>query len=218
MRTIEYHEFDTTLFPLRELFCSLQKQYCLEKVHLLGGFDGVGDTPGNDNNSFWHDHFYNRMKKSDFMDCYNEFMKIVIRGLFDEPLVYQRYPTLRYQIPLGKGVAAYHVDSDYNHPIEERNIWLPLTKLATGTRSIWIESEPGKGDYKPVEARYGEFIMFDGGKLSHGNEVNTTDETRVSIDMRVIPMSKWKPSPEMKGLSYGKARIIGEDDYYGVID
>jgi len=56
--------------------------------------------------------------------------------------------------------------------------------------------------------------MFEGGRLSHGNEVNKTGKTRVSIDMRVIPNSKFKPS-ELKGLAYGRARKIG--DYYEII-
>jgi len=218
MSNIQKHTYSTQSFPFRELFCRLQQQFDLENVHLLGGFENVGDTPGNDNNSKWHNQFYDRMRGSDFMACYYEFMRIVIRRLFDEPLVYQQYPTLRYQIPYGKGVAAYHVDSDYNHPIEEHNIWLPITNLAVGSRSIWIESEPGLGDYAPMMVSYGEFITFDGGKLSHGNEVNKTDITRVSIDMRVIPLSKWKPLPDLKGLSHGKVRDIGEDNYYGVMD
>src|SRR6185295_3228143 len=127
------------------------------------------------------------------------------------------HPTLRYQIPNGLGVAAYHIDSEYNHPAEEFNIWLPFTH-ARETRSIWIESAPGKKDYQPQDVQYGEFIIFEGGKLSHGNQPNTTSETRVSIDMRVIPLSLWKPS-NMKGLAYGRVRDTdGENSYYDVID
>lgn len=213
---ITKHYYNVRNYPFRELFCRLQRQYHLEMVHLLKGFENVGTTPGSDNNSEWHNRFYENMRGSEFMDCYKEFIALTVRPMSNEPLVYQRYPTLRYQIPNGLGVAAYHVDSEYNHPIEELNIWLPFTH-ARETRSIWIESEPGKKDYQPQDVRYGEFIVFEGGKLSHGNEPNTTGETRVSIDMRVIPLSVWKPS-KMKGLAHGKVRDLeGEDSYYDVI-
>lgn len=213
---IAKHIYNVSAYPFRELFCQVQEQYDLEMVHLLKGFEDVGNVPGKDNNSTWHKRFYDNMRDSKFMDCYKEFMAIVIQPIFNESLVYQRYPTLRYQIPNGLGVAAYHVDADYNHPIEESNIWLPFTH-AQGTRSIWIESAPGKKDYEPQDVKYGEFIIFEGGKLSHGNQPNATDETRVSIDMRVIPISLWKPS-KMKGLAYGKVRDTeGEDSYYDII-
>lgn len=214
---VSKYSYDTRSYPFRELFCQLQRQWDLENVHKLGGFESVGNIPGKDNNSSWHDRFYASMRGSAFIDCYDEFMTIVIRTLCNEPIVCQRYPTLRYQIPHGKGVAAYHVDSDYNHPLEELNIWLPFTN-AEGTRSIWIESEPGMKDYSPQHVYYGQFIVFEGGKLAHGNEVNTTDQTRVSIDMRVIPLSVWKPRPDLKGLAHGKVRDTeGLDSYYRII-
>ena len=65
------------------------------------------------------------------------------------------------------------------------NIWLPLT-LASGSRSIYIESEPGKKDYSPQEVDRGEFLMFPGSKLSHGSETNITNESRLSLDFRII--------------------------------
>lgn len=208
--------YNTERYPLRNLFCRIQKQYDLENVHLLKGFENVGNVPGKDNNSDWHARFYNSMRGSEFMEVYKQFITVIIKPIFSEALVYQKYPTLRYQIPNGRGVAAYHIDSEYNHPIEEFNIWLPFTH-AKDTRTIRIETEPGKKDYQPQDVKYGEFIIFEGGKLSHGNEPNTTGETRVSIDMRVIPLSMWKPS-KMKGLAYGKVRDTeGEDPYYDIV-
>lgn len=210
------YTYDTLSYPFRKLFCDLLSEYELEYLHNEGGFENVGNTPGNDNNSFWHHCFYDEMKESLFIDCYNDFMNEAIRPQFSEKIVYQKYPTLRIQIPDGKGVAAYHIDSEYNHPIEETNIWLPFTH-AKDSSSIYIESKPGKGDYTPQDVDYGQYITFDGCRLSHGNEINKTGQTRVSIDMRVIPFSKFKPS-KMKGLSYGKERTTsGKNAYYGVI-
>lgn len=214
---IEKHPYTRIKYCLRTLFMEMINIRSVEYLHQRGGFENVGDTPGNDNNSSWHQLFYDKMKGSAFMTAYVQFMKIEIAPKFSEAIIYQKYPTLRIQIPDGKGVATYHIDSQYNHPVDEVNIWLPLTH-AEGTRSIYIESEPGKGDYTAQDVAYGEYLMFEGGKLAHGNEVNTTGQTRISIDMRVIPLSKYQPS-DMKGLAYGRARTHeGENAYYELMD
>lgn len=212
---IQKYTYSADRYPFRKLFSDLIQAWDLENLHHLGGFESVGDEPGKDNNSTWHALFYERMRKSPFMECYGQFIKTQIQSLFKEPIIFQRYPTLRIQPPGGKGVAAYHVDADYNHPVEETNIWLPLTH-AIASRTIWIESAPGKGDYTPQACVYGQYLLFPGGKLAHGNEVNTTTDTRISIDMRVIPQSLFRPS-DKKGLAYGKVRNTeGEDSYYQV--
>lgn len=210
------HKYNIAHYPFKALLCNLIDTTDLEHIHELGGFENLGNTPGNDNNSFWHRRFYDRMKDSHFINCYLYFIANEITKHFDEGIIYQKYPTVRFQIPNGKGVAGYHIDTEYNHPAEETNIWLPFTH-AKDSASIYIESEPGKKDYTPQDVKYGEYIMFAGGKLSHGNEINTTSETRVSIDMRVIPISKYRPS-DMKGLAYGKIRSTeGENAYYGML-
>ncbi len=200
--------------PFRRLFCELINFKSLEYMHYE--IDNGSDTPGKENNSPIHKKFYDNMRGSEFIDIYTRFIEKEIRPQFTGEIVYQKYPTLRIQIANGKGVPDYHVDVDYNHPVEETNIWLPFTE-ARGTASIFIESEPGKKDYTSQTVYYGEYITFEGGKLAHGNEVNITGKTRVSIDMRVIPVLQFKPS-QLRGLSYGKVRDIkGEDAYYAVI-
>lgn len=211
------HTYNTDRYPFRRLFCEMIRLWDIENMHRFGGFEDVGNEPGKDNNSSFHTLFYGKMRPSSFIACYRQFICVVIRQLIGEPIIYQKYPTLRIHIPNGKGVAAYHIDSDYNHPVDEFNIWIPFT-FAKDTRSIWIESAPGKKDYNPQQVFYGQFLTFEGGKLSHGNEVNMTDETRVSIDFRIIPRSLWKPS-DMKGLAYGKIRDVnGDDSYYAQMD
>ncbi len=213
---ISKFSYDTDRYNFRKLFCELIKVSNLETLHEHGGFENMGDKPGSDNNSEWHNEFYRKMKGSYFMDCYTRFILKEIMPQLSEPIVYQKFPTLRIQIPNGKGVAAYHVDSEYNHPVNELNIWLPFTH-AKDSRSIYIESESGNKDYQPQDVNYGEYIVFEGGKLSHGNEINTTKETRVSIDMRVIPLSEFTPS-DQKGIAFGKVRTTeGKDAYYDIL-
>ena len=73
------------------------------------------------------------------------------------------------------------------------NYYLPFTK-AYGTSTIWVESEEDKGDFKPMDVEYGECIQWDGVNLTHGNKKNITNVTRVSVDFRIMPYSRYQPS------------------------
>jgi ectoine hydroxylase-related dioxygenase (phytanoyl-CoA dioxygenase family) len=42
----------------------------------------------------------------------------------------------------------------------------------------------------PVALRYGEALLFDGGKLLHGSVPNESDITRVSMDFRFAPLRR----------------------------
>ena len=49
-----------------------------------------------------------------------------------------------------------------------------------------------RSDYLPMNADVGDFIMWDGANLNHGSEHNTTNKSRVSVDFRVLPKSKYQ--------------------------
>jgi hypothetical protein len=212
---IQKYRYDNFKYPFADLLSDVIGFKRLPILHEQGGFEDVGNVPGKDNNSKWHNLFYDNMRGSKFIECYDKFMANVIRPKYNESIIAQRYPSLRISIPGGKGVAAYHVDSDYNHQIEEINVWLPLT-FATHTSTIYIESEPGKKDYTPQNLIYSEYLMFPGGVLSHGNQENQEGFTRVSIDMRVMPLSQWKGGGGKKGMSHGK--VMDLETYYKIIE
>lgn len=56
-----------------------------------------------------------------------------------------------------------------------------------GANTLWLESLPGKNDYRPMEMKYGEFLQFNGNECKHHTVKNETDVCRVSFDFRVIP-------------------------------
>ena len=92
-------------------------------------------------------------------------------------------PTFRCNIP-GNRAVPYHRDSDFNHASYERNFWLPFTDT-NKSNTIIIESEREKKDFKPYVLNYGQILFFDGANLEHGNEINDSNETRLSMDFRV---------------------------------
>ena len=99
---------------------------------------------------------------------------------------------------------------DYNHSEHEVNFFLPMTK-AFGSNTIWVESEMDKRDFAPMEADNGEFYMWNGAILLHGNKVNKTGKSRVSVDFRVLPESKYVES-DKKSVTYNVKFSIG--DYF----
>ena len=129
-------------------------------------------------------------KKLDFLIIYEEFIKFLSQKIFKESLIYQKKPTLRIMFPKNRSVAQFHRDREYNHPIEEINVWVPVTE-AKNSNTLWIESAFEKADFRPVNLKYGEFLIFDSG-LMHGNKINKENKTRLSFDFRVIPLSIWK--------------------------
>ena len=150
-----------------------------------------------------------------FLKTYKEFVHHLSSTIFKEKLIYQRKPTLRIHLPENKSVGGFHRDRDYNHPIEEINIWVPITS-ACNTNTIWIESEFDKTDYSPMNLNFGQAVIFDSG-LMHGNKVNIENLTRLSFDFRVIPASKWKKSKKQKTkMSITQNLKFAVDDYYDV--
>ena len=155
-----------------------------------------------------------------FDQLYCRFIKNVIADHCGEPVWWQSTPTIRFHFPHQKGFnwrVRYHTDIMLGHPPQEVNVWLPLTKCY-GTNSMCLaEFDPSyqilekvgfdfedfatKVQYddkfaehcrdvsKPVTLNYGEYVMFDP-RCIHATQNNDTTSTRISVDLRVLPMSE----------------------------
>jgi len=110
-----------------------------------------------------------------------------------------------------------HCDSEYNHPRGEINFWLPFTD-ARGNNSIYVETQPEKGDFHCVELKYGQLFRFYGNMCRHFNELNDTGSTRVSIDFRIIPASMWDFSATSEAASVKSGLKFTIGGYYDIFD
>ena len=63
-----------------------------------------------------------------------------------------------------------------------------------------------------MELKYGEFIIFNGNKCIHGNKLNDTGKTRVSLDFRIIPISNYDQYSSKISATSTRKFIVGE--YY----
>lgn len=173
------------LYDVEDL-CEIHNQWNHAKPY------DILDDPSKDQKTVYHEKFYNEVKsKTNFYSIYHSFLRDIIVPLFNEDVLYQKVPTFRVHQPNNFAVGSWHKDCEYNHSKDEINFYLPLTK-ARGTNTIWVETERGNSDFKPMDSDVGELVMWDGSNLMHGNKLNTTEMSRVSVDFRILPLSSYK--------------------------
>lgn len=143
---------------------------------------------GTDQSTPYHRAFYDAFDAV-VRPTYEALVHEVVGPRIGEEFCFQTTPTYRVHLERNVAVGEFHRDGDYHHPDGELNYWLPLTR-AWGTNSVWIESAVA-GEFVPVEAGPGDLVHFDAVHRLHGNVPNTTGTTRVSVDFRCIPMSRY---------------------------
>jgi hypothetical protein len=179
--------YDTDKFPFRETVERMLETQNLEKLHTEQKYDVV--TREQDQKTHWHRMYYDRFQK-DFQDLYRNLVVHLAQKFGYSSLVYQKIPTFRVQLVGNLSVGEWHKDRSYNHGISEVNFWMPFTD-AYGSNTVWCESQEDLGDYRPYKVNYGEILVFDGANLTHGNQINTTEDTRVSVDFRLVDPEKF---------------------------
>ena len=179
--------YDTEKYPFKEIVKEILSVDSLEKIHLLENYDLL--SRDKDQSTTWHKTYYNNFENK-FYPLYVEFVKHLTKKFGYESIIYQKIPTFRAHMVNNLGVGEWHKDKTYNHGVSEVNFWLPFTDTYD-TNTIWSESIEDLGDYRPYNVKYGEILVFSGANLTHGNKINTTEDTRVSIDFRLVDPTKF---------------------------
>jgi hypothetical protein len=185
----------------------------------------------NDTNSVFIKDYYSFIDSNSlFFDFYLDFICKYIKPLFpeEEYLIYQSTPNLRISFPgstaIGKrdidptpDIIGIHRDAEFNHSCEEINFIIPLTDMYD-TNSIYYEQSINSNihpeNFLNLNITPNNFFMCYFNKLLHYNRINTTGKTRMSLDFRIIPYSKYIEKP-MNSISHNKKMTIGE--YYKLI-
>ena len=105
-------------------------------------------------------------------------------------IYFQCFPCIRVVRP-GEFSIGPHCDASYGFSQGNINFYVPLTKIF-GTNSLILESSPGLEDWHTIELDYGSLKRFYGSQCSHFTAENTTDQTRISLDFRVILEEHWQ--------------------------
>jgi ectoine hydroxylase-related dioxygenase (phytanoyl-CoA dioxygenase family) len=166
---------------------------------------------GKDSSTIFHQQFYDKYRTGwpSLENIYQNFIREFVSKQFDEDFLYQKWPTFRVMLPNNVAVGAFHNDAEFGHPDGEVNFVIPLTD-SDDTASIWVESSPGKKDFQPMKLRIGVLNMFDGNHLTHGNKVNLTGKTRVSMDFRILPISKYHEDQAKESITRKTKFVEGE--------
>lgn len=201
--------YDTEKYNFKDIVCEYLNSTDLENLFLN---NNKLLSKGTDQATYHHKKFYNKIDDDDkFKKLYDKFITEFIYPIFKENLIYQTYPTFRIHYKQNIAVFEFHKDKDYNHNTKTVNFFLPLTKCYD-TNTIWIETKEDNGDYHPIICEYGNLIMFNGANLKHGNKINQTNQTRVSLDFRILREKDYIPQENKTSRSKNKHLIVG--DYY----
>ena len=98
----------------------------------------------------------------------------------------QRFPTLRFHFPENVSVFEFHRDSNYSHPLGEINCFYACTQCMDSS-ALQVEKNLGFEDYVPLTLKAGEYAILNTSIYKHGDILNKTRKTRVSMDFRFIP-------------------------------
>jgi hypothetical protein len=163
----------------------------------------------------------------EFIELYKRFIIDYVKPLYPEEthILYQKTPNLRISFPLttaigrrpdtdpDKFIIGLHNDSEFGHPPEEMNFVIPITCMFS-TNSIYYEETPNSNmeynEYSCLELVENEFFQCYFNQLKHYNRINGTGNTRISLDFRIIPYSKYNANYNETSITNNKKLQLGE--------
>jgi hypothetical protein len=150
------------------------------------------------------------LKSSSFHNKYRDILLSAGKHMELEDFYYQAYPTFRIQLPDTKSVSFHRDDLSSGHAKNILNFWIPMTEL-NQNNCIWIVDEKDSSKLidkfkseklslnsfdgiarkkaKPVLMRKNEMLCFSN-KTLHGTVQNKSNQVRVSIDFRCLPINE----------------------------
>lgn len=147
-----------------------------------------------------------------FQSQFDEFARTVcapnMAERFDcDEVYYQAFPCLRMIQP-GEFSIGPHSDVVYGHHPCSVNFYVPLTRIG-GSSALFLESRMGSEDWHPIQSEdIGHIKYFSGATCLHWTSENKTDESRVSLDFRLIA------GPMFDKLKCGGSHPGGKTDVY----
>lgn len=190
-------------YDFRSIICEYLNLHQLDNI-----FVDQKITKENNQSTEYHKRFYASLDNDNKLkSLYDKFISNVIKNLFDEEIIYQVTPTFRLQAIDNVSVFKFHKDTEYGHSDKTINFFLPITKCYD-TNALWVESG---SSFEPMECDYGDLITFDAVNLLHGNKVNKTGKSRISLDFRVMKMVDYCETSKQT-LSKNRRLVLG--DYY----
>ena len=174
----------------------LKKNFELDDLHNLLADEKNLLQKGTDQSTVFHKAIYSTFDEpsfflSEFWQSYRLLCLEVVDKLKKETCYFgdwaiQRYPTIRFHFPNNVSVFEFHRDSNYKHPLGEINCFYALNECINSS-ALHVEKNLGFEDYVPLNLQPGEYALLNTSIYKHGDFINKTRKTRVSMDFRFIP-------------------------------
>lgn len=176
--------YDTDKYPFNLVLAkSVFKVPKIDKLHLYWSEKNGGRENSYQDNLNLRSLMQRLPDESLFYRVYHKWVEKVLAPKYGFKIRYSAHPKMRVHLGKTGSVSEFHRDADVTKRDEQINCYLPFTDVFD-TNTLWCETSYGLGDYQPLNLRYGEALIWDGGYLEHGTFKNKTDFTRVSCDFR----------------------------------
>lgn len=176
--------YDVACYPFQKV---LEKQ--VFKIPKLGEMHQVWKKQTNKEKLNYSDNLTLRKVMQDLPDdalfykIYHQWIADIIAPHYANRVSYSKHPKMRVHLAGTGTVSDFHRDVDVTGRADQVNCYLPFTDVFEGS-TLYCETDYDSGNYEPLNLKYGEALLWDGGMLKHGTYFNHTDNTRVSCDFR----------------------------------
>ena len=190
---------DSFISHFKKSFSSLdliKNNFELDELHNLLVYEKNLLQKGTDQSTVFHKAVYSTFDKpsfflSEFWQNYRVLSLEIVEKLKNKTCYFgewaiQRYPTIRFHFPNNVSVFEFHRDSEYLHPLGEINCFYALNECINSS-ALHVEKNLGFEDYAPLNLKPGEYAILNTSIYKHGDLINKTRKTRVSMDFRFIP-------------------------------
>lgn len=221
------HRFSQQIYDITSFFEKYSKTVLgcnLETLHQCFDVSKVGEDIKDISRQEACDFFYEIMPQSrtycrnkaieversfgtNFTQLYEKLIAQVINRIgTGDKYYFQKNPTVRVQFPGVNTSSIKHRDSDFGHPKNELNFWVPMTRIKK-TTNLWFDLN---GVDRCVDLKLGELVAFDGDIL-HFTKSNRGKATRVSFDFRLLKEVDYQQAEEKKSIAQN---ISFKTEYY----
>jgi len=195
--------YDMQRYPFDKVLAAIFKVPALNKLHITWRERMAKGNLMYDDNLRLRNVMQKLKDDSLFYKIYHHWIAGVLSPHYGHDVTYSAHPKMRVHLARTGSVSSFHRDVDITKREEQINCYLPFTDVFD-TNTLWCESDYGLKDYQPINLKYGQAILWDGGYLTHGTVGNETEFTRVSCDFRFKPKFPERVNPPWSEILSGR--------------
>jgi hypothetical protein len=196
--------YNTEIFPFKEI---LEKN--VFKIPKLNELHHVWRKQTGNNELTYNDNLILRKlmqrlpDEALFYKVYHRWIARVIAIHYANKISYSAHPKMRVHLAGTGSVSDFHRDAKVTDRLDQINCYLPFTDVFEGS-TLWCETDYGSEKYTPINLKYGQALLWDGGMLKHGTYKNDTSNARVSCDLRFHPKKPDKVNKPWDSILLGR--------------